>query len=314
MNLTNIRTRILERLGRSGDATLNDAITYALESVQDEIVSDITFPELLSLDQTSLLLVADQQEYSLPDDFDQMIMIWDTAKFNQKLTRITPIEYKPYLGDVTGQHGTNPLYYDILGSGAVASTYRKKIKFFPFPETILNGAITTFTDYAATVAGTVEITDASHGLATGDSITISGTTNYNGVETITKIDDDNFYITATYVAEVGGATKTWIKNYYIPFVYTKSVEYLSTTDDENALSYMFPQLYIEGGTYFMYRDHIYRDQPEKIAFRRSEFEKVKKQVASGVTQPDWIRSVLPKRYTGLLSKRLFSVQYTGYTS
>ena len=314
MTLNNIRTRILERCGRAGDTTLNDTVTYALENVQDEVISDIIFPELLVLDQTSLLLVADTQEYSLPDDFDQMIQIWDTAKFNQELTRITPIEYKMYLGDVTGEHGTNPIYYDILGSGAVSSTYRKKIKFYLYPETILNGAVTTFTDYSGTVAGTVEITDASHGLATGDSITIAGTTNYNGVETITKIDDNNFYITATYVAEAGGATKTWIKNYYIPFVYMKGLAYLSDSATENVLSYMYPQLYIEGGAYYLYRDVIYRDMPEKIAFRRAEFERVKKQVQSDVIQPDWIRNILPKRYTASLNRRLYRTQYSGYTS
>jgi hypothetical protein len=31
-----------------------------------------------------------------------------------------------------------------------------------------------------------------HGLMTGDSITISGTTNWNGVVTVTKLDNDNF--------------------------------------------------------------------------------------------------------------------------
>jgi hypothetical protein len=238
--------------------------------------------------------------------------IYRNSTCDSELKRIYPIEYKTYLGDITGQHGTYPLYYDILDSLAVSTTYRKQIKFFPYPETILNGAITTFTDYSGTEAGVVKITDAAHGLATGNSITISGTTNYNGVYIVTKIDDDNFGITKTYVAEAGGAAKLWIKNYYIPFIYRKSVPYLSDSATENVISYMYPSLYIEGGAYYMYRDVIYRDDPAKIAFRRSEFNKVKDQIKTMTIQPDKIHAVLPKRLLTRLS-RLYNVQYSGYT-
>jgi hypothetical protein len=39
----------------------------------------------------------------------------------------------------------------------------------------------------------------AHGLLSGDVITISGTTDYNGTFAITKIDADNFYVTETFV-------------------------------------------------------------------------------------------------------------------
>ncbi|MFH1230702.1 MAG: hypothetical protein V1709_04310 [Planctomycetota bacterium] len=382
MVLNNIITRILERANRSGDTTLDNAITYSLETVQDEIINKITFPELLELDETALLLVADTQTYSLPDDFDQMIQIWDTASYNQELKRISGIEYKIHLGDVTGGHGT-PIYYDIIDSLAVSSTYRKRIKFFPYPETITNGIIATFanntgvpasfTNYNSTKSGAVliadtahgletgmrvviagtanyngtftvykvdinnfyiiatyvaeagggtwtcvgtDITDVSHGLTTGNSITISGTTNYNGVVSVIVKDADTFYISTAYVAEVGALTKTWILNKYIPFIYMKSLAYLSSSNAENALSYMYPQLYIEGGLYYLFRDYIYRDQPEKIAFRKAEFRDVIEQVKSAVSQPDYVRSVLPKRLLSSIvtSNRLYRTQYQGYTS
>lgn len=62
------------------------------------------------------------------------------------------------------------------------------------------GAISAFADYSGTVAGTVKVTDVSHGLLTGEVVTIAGTTNYNGVFVVTRIDDNNFYITDTWVA------------------------------------------------------------------------------------------------------------------
>src|SRR3990167_8338606 len=70
-----------------------------------------------------------------------------------------------------------------------------------------NGAISAFADYSGTVAGTVKATDVAHGLATGEVVTISGTTNYNGVFVVTVIDADNFYFTDTWVAD--DATGNW---------------------------------------------------------------------------------------------------------
>lgn len=57
------------------------------------------------------------------------------------------------------------------------------------------------TDYSGTVAGTVKMNDAGHGRSTGDFLTIHGSTNYNEVVEIIKIDDDNFYWTKAWVAD-----------------------------------------------------------------------------------------------------------------
>ena len=69
----------------------------------------------------------------------------------------------------------------------------------------ITGAITAYADYSGTVAGTVKATCVGHGLVTNDIITIRGTTNYNGIFQITRIDDDNFYFTDTWVADDGAS-------------------------------------------------------------------------------------------------------------
>jgi hypothetical protein len=72
-------------------------------------------------------------------------------------------------------------------------------------------AITAFADYGGTVLGTVKATSVGHGLTgTVTGIRISGTTNYNGLYTITVIDVDNFYFTDTWVTN--DATGWWGKD------------------------------------------------------------------------------------------------------
>ena len=72
--------------------------------------------------------------------------------------------------------------------------------------------ITAFADYSGTVAGTVKVTSVAHGLPVGPtaSIGIYGTTNYNGVYTVTYIDANNFYFTKAWV--YNDATGWWGKD------------------------------------------------------------------------------------------------------
>ena len=70
------------------------------------------------------------------------------------------------------------------------------------------GEITSIVNYGETVAGTVKVTSADHGLTTGDSVIISGTTDYDGTFTITNIDAANYYMTDTYVGEE--TSGTWV--------------------------------------------------------------------------------------------------------
>lgn len=66
------------------------------------------------------------------------------------------------------------------------------------------GSITVFADAGV---GLVTVTSAAHGLVEGDSVTISGTTNYNGTFTIRDVATDTFAIRDTWVAD--DATGTW---------------------------------------------------------------------------------------------------------
>lgn len=63
------------------------------------------------------------------------------------------------------------------------------------------GTITAVTDYSATVSGTVLVTSSDHNLKTGFKIVVSSTTSYDGTFIITKVSDDTFYYTDTYVAD-----------------------------------------------------------------------------------------------------------------
>jgi hypothetical protein len=63
--------------------------------------------------------------------------------------------------------------------------------------------ITAFADYSGTVAGTVKATAATHGFTTDDIVTHTGTTNYNGTFSVTRIDANNYYFTDTWVADDG---------------------------------------------------------------------------------------------------------------
>ena len=78
----------------------------------------------------------------------------------------------------------------------------------------LSGTISAFADYSATVSGTTKITtSAAHGLENGDRVSITSSpdsyydtasADSNGNYEITKIDADEFYITATHSAEDSG--------------------------------------------------------------------------------------------------------------
>lgn len=72
-----------------------------------------------------------------------------------------------------------------------------------------NSAITVFADYSGTVTGTVKVTSVAHALLTGDTTVITGTTSYNDTYVATKIDADNYYITATFVADDATGTSQW---------------------------------------------------------------------------------------------------------
>lgn len=60
-------------------------------------------------------------------------------------------------------------------------------------------------NYNSTVAGTILISSTAHGLSTGNTITIAGTTSYDGVYTVTVVSVNTFYVTKTYVSSQTGS-------------------------------------------------------------------------------------------------------------
>ena len=70
-------------------------------------------------------------------------------------------------------------------------------------------SIAACADYTGTVAGTVLVTSAAHGLVTGDLATISGTTNYNSDYSITFVATNTFYIVEDFVADDATGTVQW---------------------------------------------------------------------------------------------------------
>ena len=108
--------------------------------------------------------------------------------------------YNSAMGMRALQNNTTGCYNSAMGYAALYSVK-------PTSKTI-----TAFADYGGTVAGTVKATSTAHGLPSGTTadIAISGTTNYNGVYTVTYIDVDNFYFTKAWVSN--DATGWWSRD------------------------------------------------------------------------------------------------------
>ncbi len=96
---------------------------------------------------------------------------------------------------------TNPvmgIYNHVTNTSETLLVFDKE-RMNTFVSSISTGiAITAFADGGG---GTVDVTAGTHGFDDGDTVTISGTTNYNGTFIITLIDVDNFTITDTFVAD-----------------------------------------------------------------------------------------------------------------
>ena len=69
------------------------------------------------------------------------------------------------------------------------------------------GPIASFADYSGTVGGTVLVTDVDHGMTGVETVSISATTNYNGLFEITVVNADTFYFTHSWDGD--DATGTW---------------------------------------------------------------------------------------------------------
>ena len=125
-------------------------------------------------------------------------------------------------GDISGESFYGEMYLDNNATTTVIETANTPIMVNHFTGGSINGftftsgstgAITAYGDYSGVVAGTVIATSTTHGLTTGDHISIRGTTNYNGILEVTVLDANEFYFTDTYVADDGASD--WDEGSYL---------------------------------------------------------------------------------------------------
>lgn len=132
--------------------------------------------------------------------YNSIVYLYDiTNDTNYKLRDIGTIDSET-ISYLSGIQMKSSAYFTI-GDSTLSTTLYKYTG-------TTSGVISAFADYSVTVAGTVKVTDTAHGMQTGNTVTIAGTTSYNATySSITKIDANNFYVTATWVAD--DATGTW---------------------------------------------------------------------------------------------------------
>ncbi len=106
--------------------------------------------------------------------------------------------------------------------GDHSGTYLDGLYSLTYKITTDTVAISAFADYGATVIGTVKVTSTGHAQVTGEYVIISGSTNYNGTYQITRIDNNNFYIIATWVTDDGASTATrYYQTIFYKYVYCR---------------------------------------------------------------------------------------------
>ena len=124
---------------------------------------------------------------------------FEGLRYNKTGSFISNIGAKGLLQNSTGNFNFNGGYQGLYqNTTASNNTNVGALGFIDLRP--ISDSISDFSDYSGTVAGTTKATSVSHGRTTGQSLIISGSANYNGTYSITKIDNDNFYFTKTYVA------------------------------------------------------------------------------------------------------------------
>lgn len=95
--------------------------------------------------------------------------------------------------------------WENAGSGWIANPQRVRWPQIGRLQKQFDRSISGFADGGG---GQVTVTCPSHGFAEGDSVTITGTTNYNGTFTVSNVTDDSFEITDTWVGNDATGTAT----------------------------------------------------------------------------------------------------------
>lgn len=209
-------------IGIIADPT-NAAEHGLVEHVVMENGSEVTY---LTLDgENASITLAKESIFSGSVQLDAGVM------FTQETTTPTPIanygawytktDNIPYFQDGAGvEHELSEvgsefasMYLNANGTATTIETANTPIALRLFTTGSLDdwtfvagstAAITAYADYSGTVAGTVLAT-STHGLTTGDYITIRGTTNYNGVFQVTVVDGTHFYFIDTWAGDDGAS-------------------------------------------------------------------------------------------------------------
>lgn len=105
----------------------------------------------------------------------------------------------------------------------IKGTYVDGLYNFVYSLKTVDFSIASYTDYSSTIDGTVLVNATGHGLTTGMYASITGTTSYNDDYYATKVNDNNFHISAAWVADDGASTGTVMyKSTFYPYVYCKT--------------------------------------------------------------------------------------------
>jgi len=126
-------------------------------------------------------------------------VFYDTAMKRQKANDVTKEIAQQY--DLEELKIVTHLTFDSNGHVAQPSDYGRMVKLWSSDS---SGSITVIADAGG---GSLTMTSAAHGLAVGNIITITGTTSYNGIFTLTAVATNTFTFVGTFVAN--DATGTW---------------------------------------------------------------------------------------------------------
>jgi len=171
---------------------------------------------------------------------------------------------------------------------STSSSERTTEKFDTFQDSgNLSGTITD-ADCSGT---TITFTSASHGLITGDRITVSGTTNFNddnlSSQTITKTSDDAFTMTRSSSSSSTNETGSWVSLFIdngLRMTYKSKYETVTATSENldtdigldtslhpQLVCYMKARLYEDQGNFEQanYFRQMYENQMMKQKSRKS---------------------------------------------
>ena len=171
---------------------------------------------------------------------------------------------------------------------STSSSERTTEKFDTFQDSgNLSGTITD-ADCSGT---TITFTSASHGLITGDRITVSGTTNFNddnlSSQTITKTSDDAFTMTRSSSSSATDETGSWVSLFIdngLRMTYKSKYETVTATSENldtdigldtslhpQLVCYMKARLYEDQGNFEQanYFRQMYENQMMKQKSRKS---------------------------------------------